>query len=197
MPPIPPREDLPKTPIGQRLTYEDVDPYTADHRDYVLSQSRVNLMVSSQMADLKANLILTLAAVMLQFGLLRITDAEHPGHHAALWAVVLGSIITIVLCGVSTIPKASFDLKKLRDDEQLPGTFTLLFFGSYTHISKARYKELMHRTLSSPPRTHDAILDELYSHGQFLLRKKFLPLRLAYITFLATWLVSAVLFLFG
>jgi hypothetical protein len=35
--------------------YEDVDPYTADHRDYLLIQTRVNLMAVSQMSDLKAN----------------------------------------------------------------------------------------------------------------------------------------------
>ena len=53
--------------------YEDVDPYTADHRDYLLNQSRVNLMAISQMSDLKANLMLTLSAVMLQFALVKVS----------------------------------------------------------------------------------------------------------------------------
>ena len=183
--------------VRMPMSYEDVDPYTADHRDYVLLQSRVNLMASSQMADLKANLILTLSAIMLQFGLTQMTSPEPIAHRTALLAIVIGSVITIVLCGYSTIPISSFRRKMFGEQEELPGSFTLLFFGSYTKLPKQRFKEMMHATLSSPPRTHDSILDELYTHGQFIMRKKFLPLRLAYTTFLLTWLLSALLFLVG
>ena len=182
-------------PVGQRQTYEDVDPYSADHRDYVLMQSRVNLMASSQMADVKANLILTLSAIMLQFGLSKVTNHELAGSRIPYWAVVIGSLITIILCGYSTLPKASFRFRQIGEKEPLPRGFGLLFFGSFTRLPLQRYKRMMHDMLSSPPRTHDAILEELYGHGQYIQRRKYLPLRLAYIAFLSTWVVSAVFYL--
>lgn len=189
-----PVDDPASVPVGQLQTYEDVDPYSADHRDYVLMQSRVNLMASSQMADVKANLILTLSAIMLQFGLTKVTNHELAGSHVPYWAVVIGSLLTIILCGYSTLPTASFRLRQYGENEPLPKGFSLLFFGSFTRLPLPRFKRMMHDMLSSPPRTHDAILDELYGHGQYIQRKKYLPLRLAYIAFLSTWVVSAVLY---
>jgi hypothetical protein len=53
----------------------------------------------------------------------------------------------------------------------------------------------MHRVMSSPPRSHDAILEEIHAHGRFISRRKYLPLRLAYLTFLITWIVGAGLYL--
>ena len=47
---------------------------------------------------------------------------------------------------------------------------------------------------TTPPRAHRAILDELHSHGEYIARKKFLPLKLAYISFLSTWLLSALMY---
>ncbi|MCB9185044.1 MAG: hypothetical protein H6591_14135 [Flavobacteriales bacterium] len=176
------------------LKYEDVDPYTADHRDYLLSQSRVNLMAVSQMSDLKANLMLTLSAVMLQFALTKVSDHALTGPKAHYWVMTAGALITILLCAYSTLPKARFRNVAIADGAELPKGFSILFFTSFIRLSMEDYKRRMHLVLSSPPRTHDAILEELHAHGRFIARKKYLPLRLAYMSFLLTWLVGAVLY---
>lgn len=176
------------------LKYEDVDPYTADHRDYLLQQSRVNLLAISQMSDLKANLMLTLSAVMLQFALVKVSDHTFEGTTIHYWVMMIGALVTILLCAYSTLPKASFRIKRIEEGTPLPKGFPLLFFTSFIKLSVADYKRHMHVVLSSPPRTHDAILEELHAHGNYIARKKYLPLRLAYITFLLTWLVGAVMY---
>lgn len=176
------------------LKYEDVDPYTADHRDYLLQQSRVNLLAISQMSDLKANLMLTLSAVMLQFALVKVSDHTYEGTTIHYWVMMIGALITILLCAYSTLPKASFRIDRIPEGSSLPNGFPLLFFTSYIRLTVADFKRHMHVVLSSPPRSHDAILEELHKHGDYIARKKYLPLRLAYITFLLTWLVGAVLY---
>jgi hypothetical protein len=174
--------------------YEDVDPYTADHRDYLLNQSRVNLMAVSQMSDLKANLMLTLSAVLLQFALVKVSDHSYDGPRAHYWVMVVGALLTILLSAYSTLPKAPVRQRMLAEDSTLPKGFTLLFFTSYIRLSLPDYKRRMSQLLSSPPRTHEAILEELHAHGNYIAKRKYVPLRMAYITFLFTWVVGAVMY---
>lgn len=176
------------------MKYEDVDPYTADHRDYLLNQSRVNLMAVSQMSDLKANLMLTLSAVMLQFALAKVSDHSLDGPKAHYWVMVAGALITILLCAYSTLPKARLTKNTIGESDPIPPGSSILYFTTFCRLSLEDYKKRMHTVLSSPPRSHDAILEELHAHGQFIALKKYRPLRLAYTSFLLTWLVGAVLY---
>ncbi|MCB0792087.1 MAG: hypothetical protein H6595_02125 [Flavobacteriales bacterium] len=176
------------------VEYTDVDPYSADHRDYVLLQSRVNLMNTSQMSDLKANLMLTLSAVMLQFALGKIGTPESSGHRAPLWVVAVGALLTIIFSAWSTLPRIRYKRPNMPEGDRLPPGSNLLFFGNFIGLSLLEYKRWMARMLSSPPRTHDAILEELHAHGRFIVMHKFLPLRLAYLSFLLTLAVSALLY---
>lgn len=176
-------------------TYEDVDPYTADHRDYLLNQSRMNLMAISQMSDLKANLILTLSAVMLQFALVKVSDHEFVGSKTLFWVIAIGSLITILFSAYSTLPKAPFRFRERPDDGRVEVPKNILFFTNFITLSITEYKRHMEFVLRSPPHTHDAIMEELHAHGRYISRKKYLPLRLAYMTFLLTWVVGAALYL--
>ncbi|MBK8498486.1 MAG: hypothetical protein IPL52_06615 [Flavobacteriales bacterium] len=171
--------------------YEDVDPYNADHRDYVLIQSRVNLMAVSQMSDLKANLMLTLSAVMLQFAVVKAADHELHGSHLPYWVIVVGSLITIVFSALSTLPRSRFRLEERSDDGRSPAPKNLLYFGTFIHLSLPAFQRHMNNTLSSPPHTHEAIIEELHAHGRYIARRKYFPLMLAYLSFLLTWLVAA------
>lgn len=176
------------------VRYEDVDPYTADHRDYLLIQSRVNLMAISQMSDLKANLMLTLSAVLLQFALSKVSDHTLTGPKPHYWVMVIGALSTILLCAYATLPKAPSMKQRIKENDPLPKGFNLLFFTSFITLTLDDYKQRMHVVLSSPPRTHDAILDELHSHGRYIARSKYRPLRMAYIVFLLTWVIGAILY---
>jgi hypothetical protein len=175
--------------------YHDADPYTADHRDYLLNQSRVNLMAISQMSDLKANLMLTLSAVMLQFALVKVSDHDMSGPMVHYWVIVVGALFAILFSAYSTLPKAPLRSRELPPNTPVPNSAFLLFFTSYIRLPLADYKRHMNHILSTPPLTHDAIMEELHAHGRYISRKKYLPLRLAYITFLMTWIAGAVMYL--
>lgn len=188
-----PHED-PQLPPAR---YEDVDPYNADHRDYLLAQSRVNLMAISQMSDLKANLMLTLNALLLQFALSKVSDHAIVGPKAHYWVMVIGALVTILLCAYATLPKAPAMRARIAENGPLPKGFNLFFFTSFIQLPLDEYKKRMHLVLSSPPRTHDAILEELHAHGRYIARQKYTPLRMAYFSFLLTWVVGAVMYAFS
>lgn len=176
------------------VRYEDVDPYVADHRDQLLMQTRWNLMTASQMSDLKANLMLTLSAVMLQFALAKVAEPQQQ-QVAHYWAIVLGALATILFSAWSTIPKSPLLLKERPDTGSNKVPFNLLHFTNFIELSLPEFKRHMNHVMSTPPRTHDAILEELHAHGRFISRRKYLPLRLAYLSFLLTWLMVAIIYL--
>jgi hypothetical protein len=175
--------------------YDDVDPYTADHRDIMLQQSRVNLMAISQMSDLKANLILTLSAVLLQFALVKISDHLVVGPKDHFWVIAIGCLLTILFSAYSTLPKAPLRFHERPDDGVSPMPKNILFFTTFIPMGLAEYKRHMDVVLRTPPATHEAILEELHAHGRYISRRKYLPLRLAYFSFLLTWIVGAGMYL--
>lgn len=179
-------------PVAQQ--YDDVDPYTADHRDIMLQQSRVNLMAISQMSDLKANLILTLSAVMLQFALMKVTDHELVGPKLHLWVIAIGSLITILFSAYSTLPKSPIRFREKPDNGGVDVPKNILHFSTFIPLTLVEFKRHMTTVLRSPPHTHEAIVEELHAHGRYISRRKYLPLRLAYMSFLLTWIVGASLY---
>lgn len=184
-----------KPQAGNAMRYEDVDPYVADHRDQLLMQTRWNLMTASQMSDLKANLMLTLSAVMLQFALAKVYDPGQEQQLLQYWAIVVGALATIILSAWSTIPKSPLVWKERPDSGSNKVPFNILHFTNFIELSLPEFKRHMNHVMSSPPRTHEAILEELHAHGRFISRRKYLPLRLAYLSFLLTWSMVAILFL--
>lgn len=192
---IPIEEPVAPSEAPTPARYEDVDPYVADHRDQLLMQTRWNLMTASQMSDLKANLMLTLSAVMLQFALVKVSDSAQHGHAAHYWAIVVGALTTILFSAWSTIPKSPLLMKERKDSGSATPPFNLLHFTTFIELGLPEFKRHMNHVMSTPPRTHDAILEELHTHGRYISRRKYLPLRLAYFSFLLTWLLAAIIYL--
>ncbi len=176
--------------------YDDVDPYTADHRDVALSQSRMNLMAVSQMSDLKANLILTLSAVLLQFALVKVSDHDLTGPKTHFWVITVGSLITILFSAYSTLPKSPMRFRERPDRGATNVPNNILFFTTFIPMTLTEYKRHMNTVLRSPPHTHEAILEELHAHGRYISRRKYLPLRLAYMSFLLTWIIGAAMYMY-
>ena len=75
--------------------------------------------------------------------------------------------------------------------------FNPLFFGDFTRMGQDQFETLMGEIMSSHERTYAAQVRELYLLGNFLAKKKYRYLRLAYISFIvglsATFLCFIVL----
>ena len=103
------------------------------HIDQMLRQTRIHHVQLSGMADIKANILLSVSAVMLTFCLPYLTQP----------IVQWPALVVITFCGftalasiLSLIPKMP---KGIRRDKSHP-MFNLLFFGSFADLDYDEFK---------------------------------------------------------
>lgn len=166
------------------------------HLDHMLRQTRMHHMQLSVMADIKANALMTIAAVMLTFSAPFIAR-EHFKH--AVIVLMIFSLATIVLAMFAVMPSTPIRIGKFQPaDARLPH-FNLLFFGSFARMEYAQFEAAMEEVMNDPSKTYEVQVREIFTLGLFLAAKKYRLLRLAYLAFASglflsgTVLVSSVL----
>jgi len=153
----------------------------ANHLDQLLRQTRVHHVQLSSMADLKANMLLTMASIVVT---LAAPQAMRAGSQWSLLVLIGFSLITIVLAAYAVMPKLPFGQRtETRPDVDHP-YFNILFFGDFTGLSYEKYEAEMERVLNDPSRVYEVQVREIYTLGVFLADKKYRYLRLAYTTFI-------------
>jgi hypothetical protein len=163
------------------------------HLDHMLRQTRIHHVQLSSMADIKANMLLTLAALIITFA------APHTIQPALRWpavTLIVFCLITLVLAIYAVLPKVS-GAGGSGDKKELNPMFNLLFFGDFVHMSYDEFEAAMENVLNDPSQLYQAQVREIYALGTFLAKKKYRFLRLAYLTFLIGVLASAATFVIG
>ncbi len=157
------------------------------HLDHMLRQTRMHHIQLSVMADLKANGLMTIAAVMLTFSA-PIVTREH--FRAAVIILMISCLATIVLAIFTVMPGPPLRLRKgaVLDVSQ-PG-FNLLFFGCFVPMSYAQFSEAMEEVMNDTSKTYEVQVREIYTLGKFLAEKKYRFLRYAYLTFATGLFIS-------
>jgi hypothetical protein len=151
------------------------------HLDHMMRQTRSHHQELSSMADLKANMLLTVASVVITLAATRIAAPE------LRWAILVllpFCLITIGLSAYATMP-AAYTAGGGRNQPR-PGDagFNLLFFGHFSQMSYDDYSTAMEALMNDPSRTYEAQLREVYTLGLFLATKKYRALRMAYLSFI-------------
>ncbi len=162
------------------------------HLDHMLRQTRMHHVQLSSMADLKANMLLTLSSLIITFA------APHVMTPHLRWTVltlVLFCLATIALAIYTVMPKVSVKVHSHHDEVRSNPLFNLLFFGDFIHMPYAEYEGAMEKILNDPSQLYEAQVREIYALGTFLAAKKYRSLRLAYLTFLCGLFASAVVLL--
>jgi hypothetical protein len=157
------------------------------HLDHMLRQTRNHHVQLSSMADIKANMLLTIAAVVLT---LAAPLAVRPVLRWPALVLIIFCLATIVLTIYAVLPKTGGGKPK---DPHNPA-FNLLFFGDFTQMAYEEFENAMEKILNDPSELYQAQVREIYTLGVFLARKKYRFLRLAYLTFLGGLLISAAVF---
>ncbi|MFQ5822849.1 MAG: Pycsar system effector family protein [bacterium] len=164
------------------------------HLDHMLRQTRMHHVQLSSMADVKANMLLTMATVVITL------SAPHIMKPHLKWAVLVliaFCLLTIVLATYAAMPKLPLSLKHgSHPDVNSPG-FNLLFFGDFVRLQYEEFEAAMEEIMNDPSRTYQAQVREVYSLGMFLVTKKYRFVRLAYISFIAGLLASGLAMLFS
>lgn len=150
----------------------------------VLVSAHAGNLELSNMADSKASILL--GASFVVFGL-SISDIAEGKASIPLVVLTLFSFVATVL-GVLTVRPA-----RIRDWKVEPGKANIMFFGSFTNVTKEQFVEQCVDTLASPEESIRAMARDIYDHGRLLKSDKFRWLYWSYTAFLwGMWITAAV-----
>ncbi|TCV18645.1 putative metal-dependent HD superfamily phosphohydrolase [Sphingobacterium alimentarium] len=147
----------------------------------------------SDMADNKANILLTVNSIILSLVvtvLLRRLDNET---HLLIPTILLmvSVVLTMIFAILATIPKipnGHFDVQNVERRK-----VNLLFFGNFYKSSFSDYEEGMNRTMKNSDLLYGMLTKDVYSQGVSLGRK-YVLLRYAYTIFMIGLVVSVFAF---
>ena len=151
------------------------------HLDHMLRQTRIHHVQLSVMADLKANALMTIAAVMLTFSAPFIVGDQF---RTAILLLMSFCLLTIVLAIFAVIPGTPLRARKESVPAEKASTFNLLFFGSFAALDYEQFEAAMEEMMNDPSKTYQAQVREIYTLGVYLARKKYRLLRWAYVAFI-------------
>ncbi len=159
------------------------------HIDHMLRQTRNHHVQLSSMADLKANILLTLASVVTSLSFRFVTDPQLK--YPAIILIAF-SLLTIVLAIYTVMPKINYPLKHGQKVDVHSPNFNILFFGNFVHLDYDEFEKEMETILNDPSKNYQAQIREIYTLGKFLAVKKYRYVRWAYMAFITGLLLSGI-----
>jgi len=169
------------------------------HLDQMMRQTRAHHVQLSIMADTKANMLLSVSAIVIPLTIGFVNDDSPPLKYASITLVIF-SVITAALAAYAAMPKI------LRGKPTDPGSqmFNPLFFGDFIHLSYDQFLQRLEEVMVDPARTHEAQAREIYTLGLYLAKRKYKFLRLGYLSFItgvvcsgAVWVVTELIVIFS
>ena len=175
------KEDAP-----QEELFEPIKP--SGHLDQLFRQTRAYHAQLSQMADVKASMMFTLASVITTISLRYLED---PFLRWPVLVLISCSLVTIVTAAYAVMPKLNLKTKPdLRDPRNNP-----LFFGTFANLDYDEWVAELNPIFHDPGRAYDAMLRDIYEMGVYLGRKKYRYIRIAYTSFLVGLVLSTLTFI--
>jgi Family of unknown function (DUF5706) len=147
--------------------------------DHLMRATQFHHVQLSSMADVKANMLLTMSSVVITLCLPQVLAHSHLW---PLYILICFCLMTICLAAYAVMPKLP-PANQPAPDPKSPG-FNLLFFGDFTRLSQAQFESAMEEIMNDPSRTYGTQVRELYLLGTFLAKKKYRFLHFGYITFI-------------
>jgi hypothetical protein len=172
-----PSEYSAESHIGQREAFAGI--VGRNVSDYLLQTAQRHHMQLSQMADNKANMLITVSSLVLTISMSRLNDPGMQTTIAALGAFTLAAMFMAIL---AVLPK--YKPLNLGNPDTLPEWFNPIFFAHFSELPRDRFFKHMGEVLRSDPHIYEVLVNDLYSIGTYLARHKYRYLRFAYIFFL-------------
>ena len=157
--------------------------------DHMLRQTRANLVNFSQMADVKAHILLSLSSVLLSLSLTQISNPRFMLVIAGLDVFLLITVFFALLTVIGKVKVINRKKHSVRDADYSP-----LFFGNYGDVSYAEYAKHFEEIMNDPNLTYEIMVKDIYYAGVYLLRTKYKYIRLAYLSFFTGLFVSVVIY---
>jgi hypothetical protein len=153
--------------------------------DAILRTAQQHHVALSNMADIKANILITVSSIVLTLSLGR---ADDPALRVSVLTLIGFTLVALLLAILAVLPK--YSALKIRSDGQLPQGFNLLFFGHFAELSRERFLAEIARTLKPDGSVYSTMANDLYSLGWYLAHRKYRYLRYSYLFFLAGFVLA-------
>jgi hypothetical protein len=147
--------------------------------DVILRTAQQHHVSLSVMADTKANIIITVSSIVLTLVLGQMDKVTLRPAMVTLGAFIM---VALLLAVIAVLPK--YRPLRIRDGEELPGFFNILFFGHFSELPRERFLEEMSGKMKADGSVYETMACDLYSMGLYLSRHKYFYLRLSYLFFL-------------
>jgi len=156
---------------------------TGDNMLRTAQQHHVQL---SMMADVKANIIITVSALVMTMTLARVGD---PALRVSAITLLAFTATALLLAILAVLPK--YRPMKLRSsDAELPPYFNVLFFGHFAELPIDRFLAEVARGMKPDGSVYELMARDIYGLGSYLGRQKYRYLRLSYLFFLSGFLLA-------
>lgn len=175
----------PPSHIGTReMFFGIVGRNTSDYSIMAAQRHHVQL---SQMADAKANIIITVSSIVLTISMGRVNDPEL---RASMLTLAGFTLIALLLAILAVLPK--YRPLTLKDPKDLPDYFNIMFFGHFAELPREEFCRLWADALRTDAAVYENLTNDLYSIGTYLSRHKYRYLRFSYVFFLAGFVVATI-----
>ncbi|MEW7279760.1 Pycsar system effector family protein [Aquimarina sp. 2201CG1-2-11] len=154
-----------------------------------------NHLKLSDIADTKANILLSVNAIIMSLALSNlIPKLDNPSNQYLIYPTLIFvtfSVISIILSVIATRPnitEGEFTLKEIKEKK-----VNLLFFGNFHKMPLNDYKSAMHELMEDKEYIYDTMIKDLYFLGK-VLHKKYKTLRITYTVFMIGVIVTVISF---
>lgn len=150
----------------------------------------------SDMADNKANLLLTVNSIILSLVVTVLLRSLDKNTHLIVPTIILMSVVVIVmvLAILSTIPKIPNGY--FTNEQVANKSVNLLFFGNFYKMPLETYKDSMNKVMEDRDFLYGMLSKDVYSQG-VVLGRKYKLLRYAYGVFMFGLIISVLAFVFS
>jgi hypothetical protein len=156
---------------------------TADNFLRTTQQHHVQLSV---MADLKANIIITVSSIVLTMTLGRMSE---PGLRISAITLMVFTTLALLTAILAVLPK--YRPLRLKGGQALPENFNILFFGHFAELPRDRFLVEVATSMSPDGRIYETMAKDIYSLGYYLAHFKYRYLRLSYLFFLSGFVLAS------
>ena len=152
--------------------------------DTLLRNLHQQLVALSAQADIKANILISVSAILISILGTRVDDDKL---RAPIITLLVFLFLALVAAIMAVIPKLPFPRITRRP---VSPRYDLLFFGHFARLPRNLYVEQMTEVISTDETLYQALIENLHNQGTYLVRSKYRWIAIGYLMFMAGFVCS-------
>jgi len=144
----------------------------------------------AQMADNKAHIMITICSAVLALSVKELFEPVADNLTYATVTLMFFSLVALLFGVYCTMPKQPPPQKPNPEDPN----FNVIFFSHFINLRYDEFERQMETLISDQRKINQALMKDLYAHGQVLENSKYRYLRHCYQTFMAGLILSPLVY---